>query len=109
MAGTTGNFGNFNGCRKLSGPFQFIFILQPKMTKIIPIYKTCNPLQGSVKQCMCVRQAVDMGIINFPVLWKAYFYRISNLTWNKTFVMEFQHIWGKPLLFFGGTPKMPCG
>ena len=58
--------------------------------------KTCNPLQASVRQCMCVRQAVDTGIINIPVLRKVYFYRISNLTQNKTSIMEFQHIQGEP-------------
>ena len=83
----------------MSGPLQFIFLLQIKMTKIIPIHKTCNPLQASVRQCICVRQDVDTGIINIPVLRKVYFYRISNLTLNKTFIMEFQHIRGEPLLY----------
>ena len=115
MAGTAGKFGNFNGCYKLFGPFQFIFISQPKMTKRIPIYNLpiCflvistvygqftllnNQLQASIRQCMCARQAVDTGIINILVLRKVYFYRISNMTLNKTFVMEFQHIGGEPLL-----------
>ena len=43
---------------------------------------------------MFVRQDVDTGIINIPVLKKVYFYRISNLSLN----MEFQHIRGEPLL-----------
>ena len=58
---------------EVSGPFQFIFILQLKMTQIFPIYKTCNPLQASVRQCMYVRQAVDTKIINIPVLRKVLF------------------------------------
>ena len=74
------------------------------MTKIIPIYKTHNPLQASVRPCMCVRQAVYTGVVNIPVLRKAYCYRIFNLTLNKTFVMEFQHIRGEPLLPEVGTP-----
>ena len=96
MAGTAGKIGNFNCCCTLYGPFQFIFILQPKMTKIIPIDKTCNPLRASIRQCMCVKQAVDTVIINILVLRKDYFYRISNLTLKKTFIMEFQHIQGEP-------------
>ena len=49
MAGTAGHFGNFNG-RKLSGSFQFILILQPKMTKIILTYKTYKELYASIIQ-----------------------------------------------------------
>ena len=54
MAGTAINVGNFNGCRKLSISFQFIFILQPKMTRLIQFYKTYKTIANFCNtMCLC--------------------------------------------------------
>ena len=96
VAGTAVHFRNINGCKKFSGSFQFIFILLPKMTKIIVKYRTYKPFCNTV--CPC-EVSCGQRILNIAVLRKVYFYRIYNLTQNKTFIMEFQYMGGQPSLF----------
>ena len=64
---------------KLSGPFHFNFILQPKMTKIILICKMYKPLQTSVTQCKHVK---SFNLICYLNASKSWICRVCVVTWK---------------------------